>query len=166
VQWLERFIAENAIDVLALTPLLGFHHVNPLRDFDMQTVAGEVFGSIAVRTRCAIEIGNRLNKKEDEASGAPALLHAMHVVRTVTTMTAGAADRFGIAVRDRDHYVKIESKTGPIVVEEAWFRLDGDCDLVAVSVAPASGDHDWQGDNSTILSVIDGRAAQDGGKRP
>jgi hypothetical protein len=87
--------------------------------------------SIAARTRCAVELGNHLTKK-DEVSGAPALLHAMHVVRTVTTMTASEAREFCIAERERRRFVRVESKIGCIAVEEAWFRLDGDLDLIAV----------------------------------
>jgi hypothetical protein len=120
VQWLEDFITQNAIDVLAPAPLIAFHRVNPSADFDMQTVAGEVFGGIAARTRCAIELGNHLTKKSDDVSGAPAVVHAMTMIRTVTTMTASEADRHGVAERERNRYVKIESNTG----EAAWFRLD------------------------------------------
>jgi hypothetical protein len=120
VQWIERGITENAIDVLALTPLIAFHHVNPREDFDMHTVAGEVFGGIAARTRCAIETGNHLTKKSDDVSGAPALAHAMTMIRTVTPMAVNEADRFGVAVRDRKRYVKVASNAG----EVAWFKLD------------------------------------------
>jgi hypothetical protein len=129
VQWFESGMVGK--DVLALTPLIAFHRVNQHDDFGASVVAREVFGGIAARTQCAVELGNHLTKK-DEVSGAPALLHATHVIRTVTTMTASEADKFVIAVRDRYRYVKVESRTGPIVIAEAWFRLDGDLDLVAV----------------------------------
>src|SRR6266436_4719768 len=135
VQWLERGVVEKSIDTLALAPLGGFHHVNSREDFDMQTVAGALAG-IAVRTGCAIDVTTHLTKKSEEPSGAPALLHAMHVVRTVTTMTAVEADKLYIPTRERGRYIKVVGKLGPVVVAETWFRLDGDCELIAVPWRP------------------------------
>jgi hypothetical protein len=61
-----------------------------------------------------------LIKKSDDVSGAPALVHAMTVVRTFAPMTKNEADQHGVAVRDRNRYVKVASNTGDV----AWFMLD------------------------------------------
>jgi hypothetical protein len=117
MQWLEMGITQNAIDVLAFTPLDAFHHVNCREEPDMTTLAREALGSIAVRARCAIEVGNHLTKNL-EISGSAALLNAMSETRTVVPMTEGEADRCGVAEPER--YVRVAG-TGDDVV---WIELD------------------------------------------
>jgi len=62
----------------------------------------------------------------------------MNAIRTVTPMTKNEADQHGVAVCDRNGYVKVASNAG----EAAWFRLDttdlnGDSIAVAAPWRPA-----------------------------
>jgi hypothetical protein len=116
-----------------LSPLGAFHRVHARNELDMQIVAA-AFAGIATRNECCVTFGNPLTKGTREPSGAADLLYAMRCIRIVTPMTTEQADKFGIAVRERSRYVRVESKTGP-VINETWYRLDG-ADLIAVPLKP------------------------------
>lgn len=133
-QWLERGIAEKSIDVLALASLMDFHDLDHGEDFHMGAV-GRVLRSVALRSDCAVVLGNHLTKK-GEVSGAPALLYAMRTTSIIVPMKAVEADKLYVPARDCGRYLRAETKIGPVAFDDVWYRLDGDCDFVAVPWHP------------------------------
>jgi hypothetical protein len=98
-------------------------------------VVGRVLRGVALRSGCAVVLGSHLTKK-GEVSGAPALLYAMRTTRIIVPMKAVEADKLYIPARDCGRYLRVETKTGPVALDEAWYRLDGDRDFVAVPWRP------------------------------
>ena len=132
LQQLEDLCAETGAEVLICDPLAELHNAEENDNTAMRAVIA-AFRSMAQRLGIAVLIlhhdrkGNNAPGDMDRVRGASAIIGAVRVMMTLTTMSNEEADKFGIPPDQRRRHFRIDgakSNYAP-ATEAEWWRLDG-----------------------------------------
>ncbi|MCK1526188.1 AAA family ATPase [Bradyrhizobium sp. 17] len=133
VEAVVEHIMANGIDAMIVDPFVSSHRVNENDNGAIDRVA-KLWGQIADRTNCAIELVHHLRKlnenKEatiDDARGAVALIGAARSVRLLNRMSPEQAKEAGVPPHDTSsHFYVITGKANMTKQDNrrAWRKLE------------------------------------------
>jgi len=133
VEAVVEHIVTNGIDAMIVDPFVSTHRVNENDNGAIDRVA-KLWGQIADRTNCSIELVHHLRKlndsKEatiDDARGAIALIGAARSVRLLNRMSADQAKEAGVPPQEASsHFYVISGKANMIKQDNRrdWRRLE------------------------------------------
>ena len=130
-------IVENEIDVVILIPLVTLHGVGENDNVQMLKVI-HIFGDIAAKCNCAIDLCHHTRKpsnqnsdgekefNSDDSRGAGAIRAAVRASRVFNRMAKAEAERAGLQEEDRVFYIRIDRGKAnylPPAVKGNWFEL-------------------------------------------
>jgi RecA-family ATPase len=121
IQCINDEIANNAIDIALLDPLITLHGVSEQDNSKMDTVI-RIFAGIADAQDCAIGLAHHTRKQSpgatgadygvDDMRGASAIRDAVRAARMLNQMSAKDAHDAGIADHERAFYFRVDRAKG------------------------------------------------------
>lgn len=130
---LRRTIADRRIDLLGLDPFVKLHALEENDNGSMDFVC-DLLVKLAIEFNIAVDVPHHTKKglqtagDADAGRGASAARDAGRLMYTLTRMTDGEGDTFGILADERKLYVRLDSSKvniAPPSGEATWFKLIG-----------------------------------------
>jgi hypothetical protein len=130
---IETFIETHKLDLVILDPFVKLHSVEENKNSVIDDVA-QVLTDLAAKYNIAVDAPHHVSKgpadpgNANRGRGASAMTNAGRLVYTVSPMSEGEAEIFGIAEEDRKSHVRIDSAKVNITKHlgaAKWFRLIG-----------------------------------------
>jgi hypothetical protein len=130
---LEAAIAAHKIDIVSIDPFVKAHSVDENSNSAIDDVA-QLLSDLAAKYNIAVNIPHHTRKGSGEPGdaergrGACAAKDAGRLIYTLTAMSVGEAQAFGIAEEVRRLYVRVDSakvNIAPPMAKAKWFKLVG-----------------------------------------
>jgi hypothetical protein len=130
---LRETIQRRQIDLLGLDPFVKLHALEENDNGSMDFVC-DLLVKLAIEFNIAVDVPHHTKKGQqtagdaDAGRGASAARDAGRLMYTLTRMTDGEGDTFGIPADDRRLYVRLDSSKvniAPPSGEATWFKLIG-----------------------------------------
>jgi RecA-family ATPase len=135
LDWLTKTLIVEQIDVLMIDPLVSFHRVREGDNADMDLVIKEGLGEVAIAANVAIGVSHHTGKPKfgqdatvEDSRGASAIIWAARINRVINNMSKAEANYLGVAVAERQDYLRVDrGKANPVPKEKAiWLKLESE----------------------------------------
>jgi hypothetical protein len=131
---IEEYIGDFELDCLICDPLIAFHSL-PENDVAMEKLIKQVFGQIAIKHNCCIELTQHMRKSAtgqyggelsgDDSRGSSSIKDAVRSMRVLNRMSKDEASVADIPEEERRAYLRIDRGKGNMLPPQkaTWFHL-------------------------------------------